>query len=142
MAYTLLYVPTRSLYSSFPCFLLAIGSTHGVSQATSRVKNTSSFCCPEFNDYNAALFNIRARSLNNLVYWVFQILGSVSIGLLLDQHQFRRRARAFTGWLILLIFVLIVHIWAFFYQRYVFRRATWCPLTEVEKHLHTPVHAT
>jgi hypothetical protein len=75
----------------------------------------------EFNDYNAALFNIRARSLNNLVYWISQILGSVSIGLLLDQHQFRRRARAFIAWSILLAFVLIVHIWAFFYQRCVFR---------------------
>jgi len=71
----------------------------------------------QFNDYNAALFNIRARSLNNLVYWISQILGSVSIGLLLDQHQFRRRARAFIAWSILLAFVLIVHIWAFFYQR-------------------------
>lgn len=71
----------------------------------------------QFNDYNAALFNIRARSLNNLVYWISQILGSLSIGLLLDQHQFRRRARAFAGWSILLVFVLIVHIWAFFYQR-------------------------
>ncbi|KAF8480765.1 MFS general substrate transporter [Russula ochroleuca] len=71
----------------------------------------------QFNDYNAALFNIRARSLNNLVYWNSQIIGSVSIGLLLDQHQFRRRARAFAAWSILLVFVLIVHIWAFFYQR-------------------------
>ncbi|KAI0307393.1 MFS general substrate transporter [Multifurca ochricompacta] len=71
----------------------------------------------QFNDYNAALFNIRARSLNNLVYWVSQILGSVSIGLLLDQSQYPRRARAFAGWSILLIFVLIVHIWGFFYQR-------------------------
>ncbi|KAI0267541.1 hypothetical protein BGY98DRAFT_406617 [Russula aff. rugulosa BPL654] len=52
-------VPTRLSCSSFRCFLLVIGSTHG------------------FNDYNAALFNIRARSLNNLVYWISQILGSV-----------------------------------------------------------------
>lgn len=71
----------------------------------------------QFNDYNAALFNIRARSLNNLVYWVSQIVGSVSIGLLLDQHRFPRRARAFAGWSILLVFVMIVHTWAFFYQR-------------------------
>ncbi|KAI0005286.1 MFS general substrate transporter [Russula compacta] len=71
----------------------------------------------QFNDYNAALFNIRARSLNNLVYWNSQIVGSVSIGLLFDQHQFRRRVRAFVGWSILLIFVLIVHLWAFFFQR-------------------------
>ncbi|KAI0245670.1 MFS general substrate transporter [Lactifluus subvellereus] len=71
----------------------------------------------QFNDYNAALFNIRARSLNNLIYWISQIVGSVSIGLLLDQHQFPRRARAFAGWSILLVFVLVVHTWAFFYQR-------------------------
>jgi len=71
----------------------------------------------QFNDYNAALFNIRARSLNNLVYWISQILGSLSIGLLLDQSQFRRRARAFVGWSILLVFVFVVHIWGFFYQR-------------------------
>lgn len=28
-----------------------------------------------FNDYNGALFNIRTRSLNNLVYWTAQIFG-------------------------------------------------------------------
>ncbi|KAF8898328.1 hypothetical protein BD779DRAFT_1666199 [Infundibulicybe gibba] len=38
------------------------------------------------NEYNGAIFNIRARSLNNLVYWIAQIIGSVTIGILLD-HQ-------------------------------------------------------
>ncbi|KAI0063052.1 MFS general substrate transporter [Artomyces pyxidatus] len=71
----------------------------------------------QFNDYNAALFNIRARSLNNLVYWLSQIVGSVSIGLLLDQRHLRRRFRAFFAWCILLVFVFVVHIWAYFYQR-------------------------
>jgi hypothetical protein len=71
----------------------------------------------QFNDYNDALFNIRARSLNNLVYWLSQIVGSISIGLLLDQRAISRRIRAFSGWTVLLAMVFIVHIWAFFYQK-------------------------
>jgi len=71
----------------------------------------------QFNDYNDALFNIRARSLNNLVYWLSQIVGSISIGFLLDQKSISRRVRAFSGWTILFAMVFIVHIWAFFYQK-------------------------
>jgi hypothetical protein len=74
-------------------------------------------CSAEFNEYNDALFNIRARSLNNLVYWLSQIVGSVAIGFLLDQRAISRRIRAFSGWTVLLAMVFIVHIWAFFYQR-------------------------
>ncbi|CAL1696861.1 unnamed protein product [Somion occarium] len=72
----------------------------------------------QFNDFNLALFNIRTRSLNNLVYWLAQIIGSVSIGFLLDQRGLSRRVRAFSGWCILLFMVLVVHIWAFFYQKH------------------------
>ncbi|CAA7267753.1 unnamed protein product [Cyclocybe aegerita] len=71
----------------------------------------------QFNEFNNALFNIRARSLNNLVYWLSQIVGSVSIGLLLDQQRISRRTRAFSGWTILLVMVFVVHIWAYFYQK-------------------------
>ncbi|ETW78309.1 hypothetical protein HETIRDRAFT_454298 [Heterobasidion irregulare TC 32-1] len=71
----------------------------------------------QFNDYNGALFNIRARSLNNLVYWLSQIVGSIAIGLLLDQRRLARRFRAFSGWLVLLLMVFVIHIWAYFYQR-------------------------
>lgn len=71
----------------------------------------------EFNDYNAALFNIRGRSLNNFVYWSAQIVGSISIGLLLDNRRFNRRARAFAGWLVLFGMVWLVHIWGYLYQR-------------------------
>ncbi|KAH0825795.1 hypothetical protein J3R83DRAFT_8851 [Lanmaoa asiatica] len=71
----------------------------------------------QFNDYNSALFNIRARSLNNLMYWLSQIIGSWMIGLVLDSTRFRRRARAFAGWGILLTMVFIVHIWAYEYQK-------------------------
>ncbi|KAG2353813.1 hypothetical protein BDR07DRAFT_1431872 [Suillus spraguei] len=50
-----------------------------------------------FNDYNSALFNIRARSLNNFMYWLSQIIGSGMIGVILDSKRLRRRVRAFTG---------------------------------------------
>ncbi|PPQ89938.1 hypothetical protein CVT25_009993 [Psilocybe cyanescens] len=71
----------------------------------------------QFNDYNDAFFNIRARSLNNLVYWLSQIVGSIAIGTLLDQRALSRRTRAFSGWIILFLMTFIVHIWAYFYQR-------------------------
>ena len=57
------------------------------------------------------------------MYWVSQIIGSLSIGFMLDQRSFPRRARAFSGWLILLCMVFIVHTWAFFYQRSVLLQA-------------------
>lgn len=63
------------------------------------------------------MFNIRARALNNLVYWLAQIVGSISIGLLLDQQGISRRIRAFTAWCVLLVMVLVVHVWAYFYQK-------------------------
>lgn len=71
----------------------------------------------QFNDYNGTLFNIRARSLNNLVYWTAQIFGSIFIGMLLDRKNISRRIRAFSGWTVLFAMVWVVHIWAYFYQR-------------------------
>ena len=77
----------------------------------------------QFSDYNGVLFNIQGRALNNTLYWIAQILGSVSIGLLLDQKQYRRRVRAFLAWTILMGMVMGVHIWAWHYQRCVFFRS-------------------
>ncbi|KAG9221485.1 hypothetical protein CCMSSC00406_0009921 [Pleurotus cornucopiae] len=71
----------------------------------------------QFNGYNAALFNIRARSMNNFVYWTAQIIGSIAMGYILDQQRIRRRARAYIGWAILFFSVFATHIWAYFYQR-------------------------
>ncbi|KAF8641532.1 hypothetical protein AX16_009909 [Volvariella volvacea WC 439] len=71
----------------------------------------------QFNGYNGAIFNIRARSLNNFVYWTSQIVGAFAIGLLLDQDRFSRRFRAFSGWFVLFAMTFVVHIWAYFYQR-------------------------
>jgi len=71
----------------------------------------------QFNNYNGAYFNIRTRSLNSVVYWISQIVGSVAIGTLLDQPRLSRRTRAFSGWAVLMTTVFFVHIWGYFYQR-------------------------
>ncbi|TFY82247.1 hypothetical protein EWM64_g1768 [Hericium alpestre] len=71
----------------------------------------------QFNDFNGALFNIRARSLNNVLYWLAQIVGSLAMGFFLDRHQFKRRVRAYGAWVILLLTVFAVQTWAYFYQR-------------------------
>lgn len=72
----------------------------------------------QFNDYNQALFDIRARSLNNFVYWLSQIVGSLAIGaLVLDQAGCQRRSRAFAGWAILFAMVFIVNAWGYSYQK-------------------------
>ncbi|EGG13250.1 major facilitator superfamily transporter [Melampsora larici-populina 98AG31] len=62
----------------------------------------------QFNDYNLALFNLRTRSLNALLYWLSQLFGSGLFGLLLDYSSSSarnpissRRSRAFLGWGIL-----------------------------------------
>jgi len=78
----------------------------------------------QFNEYNGALFNIRARSLNNVVYWMAQIVGSIAIGFVLDNKRFNRRVRAFTGWTCLFLMVFVVHIWAYFYQKNYTRAST------------------
>ncbi|KIJ14044.1 hypothetical protein PAXINDRAFT_13159 [Paxillus involutus ATCC 200175] len=78
---------------------------------------SSYFYTWQFNDYNSALFNIRARSLNNLVYWLAEIVGSIMIGVVLDNACFSRRARAFAGWSILFITVFVLNIWAYSYQK-------------------------
>jgi hypothetical protein len=99
--------------------LQAIGSIPGVSP--SRILPCSQLAdagsSPEFNDYNAAIFNIRARSLNNLVYWIAQVFGSIAIGFLLDGNNITRRVRAFSGWTVLFVAVFVVHIWGYLYQR-------------------------
>ncbi|KZT28006.1 MFS general substrate transporter [Neolentinus lepideus HHB14362 ss-1] len=71
----------------------------------------------QFNDYNAALFNVRARSLNNLLYWISTIMGSTIIGFVLDMPHRSRRFRAFSGWILVISVTFIVHAWAFIYQR-------------------------
>lgn len=57
----------------------------------------------QFNDVNAARFNVRTRSLNGLLYWLTQMLGAILIGLLLDWKRFNRPMRAKIGWVVVFL---------------------------------------
>ncbi|KAL6791130.1 major facilitator superfamily domain-containing protein [Trichoderma sp. SZMC 28013] len=61
------------------------------------------------NDMNAAAFNIRTRSLNNLLYWLAQIIGAVINGFALDYTGVSRSTRAKASFVFL--FVLTFAIW-------------------------------
>ncbi|KAH7101411.1 major facilitator superfamily domain-containing protein [Auriculariales sp. MPI-PUGE-AT-0066] len=63
----------------------------------------------QFNDFNLALFNPRTRSLNNLLYWLSQILGAGLFGIFLDSSRLTRKSRAYGGWIVL--FAMIMATW-------------------------------
>ncbi|UPL02754.1 hypothetical protein LCI18_013688 [Fusarium solani-melongenae] len=63
----------------------------------------------QFNDFNLARFNIRTRSLNNVIYWTMQILGSFLFGSALDWERFSRPTRAGASWVVL--FLLTMATW-------------------------------
>ncbi|KAJ7205473.1 MFS general substrate transporter [Mycena pura] len=71
----------------------------------------------QFNEFNGALFNIRTRSLNSMLYWSAQIVGSVLMAVVLDRKNVSRRTRAYAGWFIVFVMVFVVHGWAYHYQR-------------------------
>lgn len=68
----------------------------------------------QFNVYNGPGFmSIRARSLNNLLYWLFQIIGAGFLGWFLDFSKLgSRRHRALYGNTITLIIILALWIGA------------------------------
>ncbi|KAF7723995.1 hypothetical protein EC973_001455 [Apophysomyces ossiformis] len=59
---------------------------------------------------NAIYFNPSTRALNDLMYWLLQIIGSVGLGFLLDTQRMGRRARGLVG--LVLIFVILMAVWA------------------------------
>ncbi|KAI0466327.1 MFS general substrate transporter [Xylaria cf. heliscus] len=61
------------------------------------------------NGVNAAHFNLRARSLNSLLYWLAQILGAVVYGTALDYPKIRRSVRAKAS--LVVLFILTFAIW-------------------------------
>lgn len=64
-----------------------------------------------------ALFNIRTRSLNSMLYWSSQVVGSLIMATILDRKNLTRRARAFAGWSLVFVMVFIVHGWGYHYQK-------------------------
>lgn len=62
-----------------------------------------------FNDVNKAQFNTRTRALNNTLYWLAQIFGSLMFGYALDFSYIRRTTRAKIAWVA--IFLLTFAVW-------------------------------
>lgn len=72
----------------------------------------------QFNVYNAGgWFNLRARTLNNLLYWSFQIIGAGLFGLFLDNTRLTRPQRAWGALAINFVMFAAVWIGAVFFQR-------------------------
>ncbi|ORY85979.1 major facilitator superfamily domain-containing protein [Leucosporidium creatinivorum] len=68
----------------------------------------------QFNSYNGALFTLRTRSLNSMLYWLFQVFASLAFGVAIDSTRFRRVNRAWGG----LVFVtaLCMAVWGAAYH--------------------------
>lgn len=63
----------------------------------------------QFNDVNAAYYTTRTRALNNLLYWLCQMIFAFAFGVLLDMKWFNRRNRARIGYVTL--YILTLAIW-------------------------------
>ena len=62
----------------------------------------------QFNGVNAAQFNTRTRALNNVLYWLFQIVGAFIFGFSLDIQSVRRSTRARIVWVVLVVITLAI----------------------------------
>ena len=77
----------------------------------------------QFNAVNGAYFNTRTRALNNVLYWIAQIIGSWLFGFLLDL-PYRRSIKARYG--LGFLFLLTMGIWGggYAFQRDFTREST------------------
>ena len=78
----------------------------------------------QMNNMNGAHFTTRARSLNNLLYWLSQIIGAVVNGYALDMVRFRRTTRARAAFVVLVALTFIVWGGGYAWQKDRVDRAT------------------
>lgn len=86
------------------------------------------------NGMNGAHFNVRTRALNNLLYWLAQIIGALVVGYALDLNKVRRSVRAKAS--LVVLFVLTFVIWGGGYawqKEQVSREIAQDPAFEAEK---------
>lgn len=55
---------------------------------------------------NAFYYSLRTRSLNSMVYWLTQIIGTFGLSLILDNQKFKRKPRGLVGLAITCVFVI------------------------------------
>ncbi|EMR68271.1 hypothetical protein MGN70_011833 [Eutypa lata] len=68
------------------------------------------------NDMNGAYFNVRTRSLNNLLYWLSQIFAAVMVGYALDYPRIGRATRAKISYGVLFSLTFIIWGGGYTYQ--------------------------
>ena len=66
------------------------------------------FYAYQFNAVNLPNFNVRTRSLNNVLYWIAQIVGASVFGFALDYAGLRRTTRAVLAWVALLMLTFAI----------------------------------
>lgn len=71
----------------------------------------------QFNAFNGAQFNVRTRALNNVLYWISQILGALVFGYALDFGTFRRTVRAKVSFVVLFVLTMVVWGGGYAWQR-------------------------
>ncbi|KAI8320590.1 MFS general substrate transporter, partial [Martensiomyces pterosporus] len=57
----------------------------------------------QFGIINGALFNIRTRGFNNIIYWGAQMIGAYLISLVLDSAKLTRKKRGFVAFLVVIV---------------------------------------
>lgn len=66
------------------------------------------FTTYQFNAVNGANFDVPTRSLNNVLYWVSQMIGAYIFGTLLDISSIKRSVRAKGVLVVMLVFTMAV----------------------------------
>lgn len=66
-------------------------------------------------DFNAPVFTLRARALNSMLYWGSQMVAAYLFSFVLDSKKLTRRARMWTGWAV--VFVFLWAVWGGSYAK-------------------------
>ncbi|KAJ1954003.1 hypothetical protein EC988_002668, partial [Linderina pennispora] len=58
----------------------------------------------QFGAINGALFNLRTRGFNNIIYWGAQMVGAYAISFILDNKNMNRKKRGIIGFIVVAVF--------------------------------------
>lgn len=72
----------------------------------------------QFNDVNGPYFSTRTSALNNVLYWLMQILGAFVFGYSLDSQRYSRPTKAKFAWVALFVLTMVIWGGGFAFQDY------------------------
>jgi hypothetical protein len=79
--------------------------------------SSNTFYTYQGNGFNHAHFNVRTRALNNLLYWLSQIVGALVFGYALDFSTARRTVRAKGSFIALVVLTMVIWGGGYAWQR-------------------------